>query len=104
MKYKFIHLFSGASMVAQTVKNPSAMREAWVRSLGWEDPLETGMAAPSTNRGPWWLRSTGPQRLGHGATNSTAYDSKRFSSKKKKNYTKITCVARKYELRGKEGK
>ena len=79
-----MHVFSGASLVAQKVKNPSAMREAWVRSLGWEDPLETGMAAPSTTRGAWWLRSTGPQRLGHKATNSTAYYSKRFSSKKKK--------------------
>ena len=29
-----------ASLVAQMVKNPPAMREAWVRSLGWEDPLE----------------------------------------------------------------
>ena len=30
----------GASLVAQLVKNPPAMRETWVRSLGWEDPLE----------------------------------------------------------------
>ena len=28
------------SLVAQLVKNPPAMWEAWVRSLGWEDPLE----------------------------------------------------------------
>ena len=33
-----------ASLVAQTMKNPPAMRETWVRSLGWEDPLEEGMA------------------------------------------------------------
>ena len=32
-------------MVAQLVKNPPAMQETWVRSLGWEDPLEKGMAA-----------------------------------------------------------
>ena len=32
-----------ASLVAQTVKNPPAMQETWVRSLGWEDPLEEGM-------------------------------------------------------------
>ena len=32
------------SLVAQTVKNPPAMRETWVRSLGWEDALEKGMA------------------------------------------------------------
>ena len=30
--------------VAQMVKNPPAMWETWVRSLGWEDPLEKGMA------------------------------------------------------------
>ena len=33
-----------ASLVAQLVKNPSAMRETWVRSPGWEDPLEKGKA------------------------------------------------------------
>ena len=33
-----------ASLVAQMVKNPPAMRETWVESLGWEDPLEEGMA------------------------------------------------------------
>ena len=30
------------SLVAQLVKNPPAMQETWVRSLGWEDPLEKG--------------------------------------------------------------
>jgi len=33
-----------ASLVAQTVKNLAAMQDTWVRSLGWEDPLEEGMA------------------------------------------------------------
>ena len=33
--------------VAQLVKNPPAMRETWVRSLGWEDPLEKGKATHS---------------------------------------------------------
>ena len=37
-----------ASLVAQTVKNPPAMRETWVRSLGWEDPLEKGKATHSS--------------------------------------------------------
>ena len=32
--------YSWASLVAQLVKNPPAMRETWVRSLGWEDSLE----------------------------------------------------------------
>ena len=37
-----------ASLVAQLVKNLPAMRETWVRSLGWEDPLEKGMATHSS--------------------------------------------------------
>ena len=32
------------SLVAQLVKNPPAMWETWVQSLGWEDPLEKGTA------------------------------------------------------------
>ena len=35
-----------ASLVAQTVKNPPAMRETWVQPLGQKDPLEKGMAYP----------------------------------------------------------
>ena len=31
---------SWASLVAQLVKNPPVMWETWVRSMGWEDPLE----------------------------------------------------------------
>ena len=37
-----------AFLVAQLVKNPPAMRETWVRSLGWENPLEKGMAIHSS--------------------------------------------------------
>ena len=48
--------------MAQTVKNLPAMRETWVQSLGWEDPLEEGMATHSSilawripmNREAWW--------------------------------------------------
>ena len=36
--------YSWASLVVHTVKNQPAMQGAWVRSLGWEDPLEEGMA------------------------------------------------------------
>ena len=47
--------------MAQTVKNPSTMWETWVQSLGWEDPLEKGMATHSSilawripmDRGDW---------------------------------------------------
>ena len=45
-----------ASLVAQMVKNPPAMWETWVQSLGWRDPLEEGMAAHSSVlawRIPW---------------------------------------------------
>ena len=38
----------GASLVVQMVNNPPTMPEAWVQSLGWEDPLETGMATHSS--------------------------------------------------------
>ena len=39
---------SWASLVAQLVKNPPAMRETWVQSLGWEDPLEKGQVTHSS--------------------------------------------------------
>ena len=41
-------LFARASLVAQTVKNPPAMWETWVQSLGWEDPLEKETATHSS--------------------------------------------------------
>ena len=37
-----------ASLVAQMVKHLSAMRVTWIQSLGWEDPLEKGMATHSS--------------------------------------------------------
>ena len=59
--------------MAQTVKNPPAMQETWVRSLGQEDPLEDSMATHSSIRAwkiPWTeesgrLQSIGLQRVGH---------------------------------------
>ena len=53
--------YSWASLVAQMIKNLPAMRETWVRSLGWEDPLEEGTATRSSipawripmDRGAW---------------------------------------------------
>ena len=48
--------YSWASLVAQLVKNPPAMQETWVRSLGCEDPLEKGKATQSSIlawRIPW---------------------------------------------------
>ena len=40
-------LYSWAALVVQLVKNLPAMRETWVQSLGWEDPLEKGKATHS---------------------------------------------------------
>ena len=62
-----------ASLVAQMVKNLPAIWETWVLSLGWEDPLEEGMATHSrilTCRIPWTeeparLQSMGSQRVRH---------------------------------------
>ena len=45
-----------ASLVAQMIKNLPAIQETWVRSLGWEDPLEDEMATHSSIlawRIPW---------------------------------------------------
>ena len=48
--------YSWASFVAQLIKNPPAMQEIWIRSLGWKDPLEKGKATHSSIlawRIPW---------------------------------------------------
>ena len=48
--------YSWASLVAQLVKNPPAVRETWVQSLDWKDPLEKGKATHSSIlswRIPW---------------------------------------------------
>ena len=64
---------SWASLVAQLVKNLPAVQETWVRSLGWEDPMEKEMATHSSILA-WkisWteehggLQSMGSQRVGH---------------------------------------
>ena len=54
--------YSWASLVAQLVKNLPTMRETWVQSLGWEDPLEKGKATHSSIlawRIPWGHREGG---------------------------------------------
>ena len=60
--------------MAQLVKNPLAMLETWVQSLGWEDPLEKGMATHSSilawriprTEEPGGLQSSmESQRVGH---------------------------------------
>ena len=63
-----------ASLVVQLGKNLPAMQETWLKSLGWEDPLEEGMATHSSllawripmDRGAW-------QATVHGVTNSRTW-------------------------------
>ena len=50
--------YSWVSLVAQLVKNLPVMRETWVQSLGWEDPLEKGTATHSSILA--WRISWGP--------------------------------------------
>ena len=60
--------YSWAFVVAQLVKNPPAMQEIWVRSLGWEDPLEKRKSAHSSIlawRIQWTLQSMESQKVGH---------------------------------------
>ena len=48
------------------VKNPLAMQETWVQSLGWEDPLQKGMATHSsilTWEIPWIEEPSGPKSI-----------------------------------------
>ena len=64
--------FPALQLVAQMVKRLPAIRETWVRSLGWEDPLEKEMATHSSihawkitwTEEPGGLQSMGSQRVG----------------------------------------
>ena len=61
-----LHPTGRVSLMSQLVKNTPAMQETWVQSLGWEDPLEKGMATCSSIlawRIPWTVESLGPQRV-----------------------------------------
>ena len=75
---------TGASLVAQTVKNLPAIQETWAQSLSWEDPLKKGMATHSSILAwkiPWaeepgGLQSMGSQRVGHDWVTNTPHWSK----------------------------
>ena len=66
-------VISRTSLVALSVKSLPAMQETWVRSLGWKDPLEEGMATHSRILAweiPWTekpgrIQPTGLQRVGY---------------------------------------
>ena len=65
---------SRATLVAQTEKSLPAMRETWVRSLGWEDPLEkevepTPVFLPGESHG--WRRLGGCSPWGHKESDTT---------------------------------
>ena len=65
------HIFVGSSLVTQMVKNLPVVQETRIQSLGWEDPLEKGMAMNSSilvwiipmDRGTW-------RAIVHGVTKS----------------------------------
>ena len=71
-----------ASLVAQTIKHLPAMRETWVRFLGWKDPLEKEMAIHSSTlvwkilrmEEPDRLQSMGLQRVRHDWATSLHFD------------------------------
>ena len=48
LENSFTILLKRASLVTQMVKNLPAMLETWVQSLGWENPMEKGMATHSS--------------------------------------------------------
>ena len=74
---KFISLLQLlAFLVAQLVKNLTAIQETWVRSLGWEDPLEKETATQSSIlawRIPQTVQSVGSQRVRHKRETSTFF-------------------------------
>ena len=69
----FVSILLSSAHLCDLVKNPPAMGETWVLSLGWEDPLEKGMPTHSNNlawRIPWTeepvrLQSMRLQRVGY---------------------------------------
>ena len=65
-----------ASLVTQMVKNPPAMQETWIWSLGWEDPLEKGMAAHSSILAwkiPWTEEPSSQQSMGSQSQTQLSY-------------------------------
>ena len=68
VKRKVLYIFTWVSLMAQLVKNPPAMQETWVQSLGWEEPLKKVKVTHSIIlawRIPWTVWSMGSQRDGH---------------------------------------
>ena len=82
---RFIKWYQKASLAPQMVKSLLAVQETWVRSVGWEDPLEKEMATYSSILAwetPWRERpgrpqSTGLQRVRHNWATNPHNDTKR---------------------------
>ena len=66
---RFPHFSLWTSLVAQMVKNLPEMQETWVCSMGWEDPLEEGMATHSSIL-TWRIPCTKEQATVHGVAKS----------------------------------
>ena len=92
-----------SSLVAQMVKNQPAVQETWVQSLGWEDPLEEGMATHSSIlawKTPWTeepggLWYMGSQRVRHDwATKHTSFNLTEISSThlSQSTLTRVPCL------------
>ena len=79
--FVYLSICLWASLVAQMVKHLPAMQETWVRSLGWEDPLEKEMATHSSTLAwkiprteePGSLQSMGLQRIEHNRVTSRSF-------------------------------
>ena len=75
------------------VKNPPAMQETWVRSLGWEDPLEKGMATHSSIlawRIPWTEK---PGKLQSMELQRVEHDQATFTSLLTESQIRVTMAA-----------
>ena len=61
MLLKLVRTALGLAFVAHSIKNLPAVQETWVRSLGWQDPLEKEMATHSSSiaRGIPWTEEPG---------------------------------------------
>ena len=78
--------------------NPPAMQQMWVRSLGWEDPLEEGMAAHSSilawripyTEEPGGLQSMGLQRIRH--NQATKHNTRKEGEIEKEERKEVKCL------------
>ena len=66
-----VYSFPWASLIAQLIKNPPAMRETWVQFPGWKDPLEKGMALPIPVFLPGEFHGLYSRPWGHKVSNTT---------------------------------